>query len=239
MAKAVKRRSYDSPLRADQARLTSRAIVSAAAALFGEKGYAAVSLDAVAELAGVSRATVFTSVGGKAALLKDAFGLAFGRAAGAPDQSMPLVDRPRSREIRARPDARDYLAGYAGLCTALHRHMAGVYEAIREGAHADAEVGALWVDVNAERRRGAATIVADVKARAPLRADLDDDEAADVVWVLNDPVHFHMLVTGRRWSEEKFEKWLTRALEAELLGGERASVGGHAGRDDPGGERGH
>ncbi|MEA2750244.1 MAG: hypothetical protein QOI41_4387, partial [Myxococcales bacterium] len=28
-------------------------------------------------------------------------------------------------------------------------------------------------------------------------------------------------------------------LGREVRGGERASVGGHAGRDDPGGERGH
>ncbi len=219
MKRIVKRRSYDSPLRADQARLTSRGIVDAAAALFAEKGYAAVSVDAIAEVAGVSRATVFNSVGGKPALLKEAFRLAFGRAAGAPDVSMPLVERPRSREVRSRPTARGYLAGYAGLCTSLHGHMARVYEAIREGARADPEVAALWRDVNAERRRGATTIVADVKARARLRAGLDEDEAADVVWVLNDPVHFHMLVIERGWTEKKFEEWLTRALETELLGG--------------------
>jgi AcrR family transcriptional regulator len=219
MAKLVKRRRYDSPLRADQARLTSQAIVDAAFALFAEKGYAAVSVDEVADVARVSRATVFNSVGGKPSLLKEAFRLAFGRAAGAPDVPMPLVERPRSREIRSRPTAHGYLAGYAGLCTSLHGHMARVYEAIREGARADPDVAALWIEVNDERRRGAATIVADVKARARLRAGLDEDDAADVVWVLNDPVHFHMLVLGRGWSEEKFQAWLTRALEAELLGG--------------------
>lgn len=218
MTRAVKRRRYDSPLRADQARLTSRAIVDAAAALFAEKGYTAVSVDAIAEVAGVSRATVFTSLGGKPALLRESFRLAFGRAAGAPEVSMPLVDRPRSREIRSRPSAVDYLSGYAGLCTSLHSHMARVYEAIREGANVDPEVKALWVEANAERRRGAATIVADVRARARLRAGLDEGDAADVVWVLNDPVHFHMLVFGRGWPEEKFQEWLTRALVAELLG---------------------
>jgi AcrR family transcriptional regulator len=218
MKKVVKRRGYESPLRADQARLTGRAIVEAAADLFAENGYAAVSMDAIAEAAGVSRATVFNSVGGKPALLGEAFRLAFGRAAGAPDSAMPLIARPRSREIRSRPTARGYLAGYAGLCTSLHGHMARVYEAIREGARVDPEVAALWVEVNDERRRGAATIVADVKARTRLRPGLDETDAADVVWVLNDPVHFHMLVIGRGWPDEKFQKWLTRALEAELLG---------------------
>jgi AcrR family transcriptional regulator len=219
MKKSVKRRRYDSPLRADQASVTSRAIVDAAASLFAESGYAAVSMDSIAKHAQVSRATVFASVGGKPALLKGAFRLAFGRAAGAAEElAMPFYDRPRSREVRANPTARGYLSGYAALCTSLHRHMARIYEAIREGAHADPEVNALWIEVNDERRRGAATIVADVKARGRLRTGLDEKEAADVVWVLNDPVHFHMLVLGRGWSEEKFREWLARALEAELLG---------------------
>ena len=217
MSRAVKRRRYTSPLREDQARSTSKAIVDAAVALFSAHGYAAVSLDAVAEAAGVSRATVFTSVGGKPELLRAAFRAAFGRAAGAEDVPMPLVERPKSREVRARPTAHGYLHGYAEICTSLHSHMARVYEAIREGSRADPAVNALWIEVNEERRRGAATIVADVKARSPLRPGLDEKDAADVVWVLNDPVHFTMLVHGCGWSEEKFHAWLARALELELL----------------------
>jgi AcrR family transcriptional regulator len=218
MCPAVKRRRYRSPLRADQARLTRQAIVDAAATLFGEKGYAAVSLDEIAEVAGVSRATVFSSAGGKPALLKEAFYVAFGQAAGAEDVAMPFVERPKSREIRSLASASAYLSGYAGLVTSVFARMAKVYEAIREAARADANVNALWIAVNEERRRGAATIVADVKARARLRVGLDEELAADVVWLLNDPVHFHMLVHRRGWSQERFRDWLARALEGELLG---------------------
>lgn len=50
------------------------------------------------------------------------------------------------------------------------------------------------------------------------RDGIDEDEAADVVWLLNDPVHFHILVLTRGWSEQKFQDWLSRALSAELLG---------------------
>jgi hypothetical protein len=96
--------------------------------------------------------------------------------------------------------------------------MARVYEAIREGARSDPAVQELWTEVNDERRRGAATIVADVKARSRLRPALDETAAADVVWVLNDPVHYDMLVRVRGWSDEQFQTWLTRALETELVG---------------------
>src|SRR4051812_11217164 len=64
------KRPYSSTLRAAQARATRRAIVDAAARLFIELGYGATTVDAIAEAAGVSRKTVFTSVGGKADALK-------------------------------------------------------------------------------------------------------------------------------------------------------------------------
>jgi AcrR family transcriptional regulator len=217
MAKAVKR-PYESRLRAEQALVTRRAIVAAAARLFGDQGYVAVSVDAIADAAGVSRATVFNAIGGKAELLRAAFRSAFGEAAGSPDEAMPLVERPRSVEIRALATAHDYLVGYAGVCTAIHHHMALIYEAIREAARADPDVATLWTDVNAERHRGAHTIVTDVRKRAPLRPGLTVAHAADVVWMLNDPVHFHMLVLGRGWPEARFSAWLARALEMELLG---------------------
>ena len=218
MKRPVKERLYNSPLRADQARVTRRAIVDAATALFSDKGYTAISMDAIAAAAGVSRATVFSSVGGKPAILREAFRAAFGRAAGNEDSPMPFVDRPRSREVRSIQSARGHLAGYAALVTDVFTRMSGVYEAIREGSRSDADVAILWKEINDERRRGAATIVADVRARAALRRGSSAERAADVVWVLNDPGIFHMLVHGRGWSTGQYTAWLTRALETELLG---------------------
>ena len=218
MKRPVKERQYNSPLRADQARLTRRAIVDAATALFSEKGYAAVSVDAIAAAAGVSRPTVFASVGGKPAILRESFRAAFGRAAGDEDTQMPFVDRPRSRAVRSIQSARGHLVAYAALVSDVFARMSGVYEAIREGGRSDPDVGTLWREINEERRRGAATIVADVAARAALRRGLSTDHAADLVWVLNDPGVFHMLVHGRGWSTEQYSAWLSRALETELLG---------------------
>src|SRR5688500_16295550 len=64
------KRPDQSSLREGQARTTRRAIVEAGGALFVERGYAGTTVDAIAERAGVSRKTVFTSVGGKVGLLK-------------------------------------------------------------------------------------------------------------------------------------------------------------------------
>ena len=58
------KRGYRSELRATQAQDTRRRIVTAAAELFIATGFGATTVDAIAAAAGVSRKTVFTSVGG-------------------------------------------------------------------------------------------------------------------------------------------------------------------------------
>src|SRR2546426_12500193 len=107
------KRSYQSPLRQAQARTTRKAVIGAAARLFAERGYVATSIDDIAAAAGVSRATVFSSVGGKPVLLKTAFDVAIV----GDDEPVSLPDRPRSKAIREEPDQRRYLALYAGLGT--------------------------------------------------------------------------------------------------------------------------
>jgi AcrR family transcriptional regulator len=211
------KRPYQSTLRQDQAGATRRAIVAAAASLFAQRGYAAVSMDAIAAAAGVSRPTVFNSVGGKATLLKEAYAAAFGLAAGMEDQAMPLVERPRSRQVRAEPTAERYIAAYSELFTAICHHLASIHEALREAARADPEAREHLERIYAERRRGAATIVADVRERAPLRRGLDPEVAADAVWALIDPSWYHMLVHRRGWTEQRFRDWLSRTLLAQLL----------------------
>ena len=83
-------RPYRSTLRDEQARATQRRIVAAGHDLFVEQGYAPTTIDAIAAHAGVSRKTVFTSVGGKAAVLK----LAWDWALAGDDEPVPMADRP-------------------------------------------------------------------------------------------------------------------------------------------------
>src|SRR5450759_1459871 len=94
------KRPYRSTLRVAHADSTRLAVVQAAARLFIERGYVATSIESIAEAAGVSRATVFTSVGGKPVLLKKAYDIALV----GDDVQVPLAERERSRAIRAEPD---------------------------------------------------------------------------------------------------------------------------------------
>src|ERR1044072_5774323 len=115
------KRAYSSELRQAQARATRRAIVAAAEEVFVRKGCVATSIDEIADKAGVGRATVFT-VGGKAELLK----LAQDFAVGGDDEDVRLVDRPKSREVRASRDARTYFRRYAALVSGILPRVAPI-----------------------------------------------------------------------------------------------------------------
>ncbi|MEO7200932.1 MAG: helix-turn-helix domain-containing protein [Dokdonella sp.] len=211
------KRTYRSTLRQDQTQVTRHIVVEAAARLFAEDGYAAVSMGAIAEAAGVSRATVFNAVGGKSTLLAEAYAMCFGLAAGMEQRAMPLVERPRSLQVRAQPTAQAYIEDYCALFTSICVHLARIHEALREAACADRQAHAYLERVYSERRRGAATIVADVQARMPLRPGLDSEVAADAVWAMIDPSWYHLLVHRCGWADARFQAWLARALASQLL----------------------
>jgi AcrR family transcriptional regulator len=206
------KRSYDSPLRRERAEATRLAIAAAAGRLFAERGYAATSIEEIAAAAAVSRATIFSSVGGKPELLTAAYRLA---VRGPANANTPLGQQPRSRRISAEADAHKLLAGYAGVMVEVGSRLAPLYEAVRAAAHADPEARELWHTVTEERRTAAAGIVRRLAQREALR--LDQRSASDILWVLNDPGLYQLLVTQRRWTQRRFRVWLTTTMQTQLL----------------------
>jgi AcrR family transcriptional regulator len=214
MFMAEQTRSYSSTLRADQARRTRRRIVDAAAELFAEHGYAGTTIDAVATAAGVSRKTVFDSVGGKAQLMK----LAYDFAIVGDDEPVPLADRPEMRAMLAEPDYGKRLAMYASLVVGIDRRLSSAWRAFEGAATSDPEVAKFYVAMVQQRRqamREAAQMFADAGA---LRPDLDVEVAADLMWFYNDPSLYDKLVRQRGWSVDRFQAWLAEALQVQLLG---------------------
>ena len=211
---AEQTRSYSSTLRADQARRTRRRIVDAAAELFAEHGYAGTTIDAIATAAGVSRKTVFDSVGGKAQLMK----LAYDFAIMGDDEPVPLADRPEMRAMLAEPDYGKRLAMYASLVVRIDRRLSSAWRAFEGAATSDPEAAKFYVAMVQQRRqamREAAQMFADAGA---LRPDLDIEVAADLMWFYNDPSLYDKLVRQRGWSVDRFQAWLAEALQVQLLG---------------------
>src|SRR3954471_14972885 len=109
------RRSYASEVRRESARLTQDRILSAAEALFSRDGYGATTMAVIARQAGVTPQTVYTAVGGNAALLKRLYDL---RLAG-DAEALPLADRAEFDAVRNAADPRALLVAYAQVALVL------------------------------------------------------------------------------------------------------------------------
>lgn len=208
------KKPYTSTLRAAQARATRRAIVDAAARLFTERGYGATTVDAIAEAAGVSRKTVFTSVGGKTVALK----LAIDWAIAGDDEPVPILERPHVRAaLQHEPDARRILTSYAHDVRQASARTAPLHQVVQAAAGLDADIRALAEDGRAQRIRGMRAIAQALADRGALKPDLTPSEAADILWLLNDPSVYHRLVIEQKWTPERYQDWLADALISLLI----------------------
>lgn len=202
------------PQRAAKAAVTRRAVIAAAEQLFIEHGYGNTSVEQVAQAAGVSRATVFNSVGGKPALLRACYDV----ATVGDDDPVPLPERQAMVAIRDEPDGRRSIGMYAEVMAGIGARLSGIYEVFRAAAGADQEIRAQWQDIQAERLAGAHRFVRILEHKSVLRSDLDHREAGDVVWTYIDTGLYHRLVLERGWSPADYQEWFTRTLCEYLIG---------------------
>jgi len=214
MAKPVKTRGYDSPVRRERARQTRSAVLRAAHARFLQVGYASTTLAVVAADAGVSVDTVYDVFGSKRGLLAAVMDV----NVGGDDQPVAVLERELPQRMRAETDQRAQLALFAvGMAGELER-MRPLDDVLRSAAAADPEVAeARRLQNDVQRHAAMTTVVGWIIARGPLREGLDAAQAADLLWTLTSPEVHHMLLQVRGWTRERYETWLRQSLEDALL----------------------
>lgn len=208
------KRAYSSPLRADAARRTRAAVVAAATELFVEQGYEGTTLEDVARTAGVARPTVTATFGSKSRLLSEVLD----HALAGDDEPVPVRDRPWFQPVWQATTAEEVLAAYAKVCVTIARRAAPVVEALHQAVDSHPDIAALWDRWLAGRRAGAAMVVERDVVRRRLRDGLAERTAVDVLWTLNDPDTYLLLVGRRGWAEGRFERWLADTMQLLLLG---------------------
>lgn len=213
MVDAVKR-TYRSEVRTTHAAETRRAVVAAAAGLFIERGYRATTIDAVAAAAGVSRKTVFSSVGGKVDLLK----LSLDWAIAGDDQTVGLADRDSMKQLFEHDDPAQLLVGWARLLTDIDARTAPLFRAVEIAADEDPDAAGLLAQLHRQRLNGARLVVKHLRSRNALTSRRRPGDTVDVAWLATDPMLFDRLVRVRGWTERRFADWLGETLVRELLG---------------------
>ncbi len=193
--------------------MTRAQILRAATELFLADGYTATTMPAIATAAGVTRATVFNSVGSKAEVLKAAYDVAVvGDSA-----PVPIFQRREMMAMFEEPDPQRTLELYAEIIAGIGERISGLYEVFRAAATADPVISAVWEQIQRERLIGATYFVSMLASKGPLRDGLSLDAAADIVWVHIDNGIYHRFVRERGWPRDQFEAWFATTLDAQLL----------------------
>jgi len=214
MAPAVKpKRRYHSPRRQEQAAATRQAILEAAQRLFEQHGYVATTMDAIAIEAGVALKTVYSAFATKAGLLRALWDLLL---KGDADEA-PVADRPWYREVLEEPDPERQLRLNARNACVVKRRIAPILRVIRSAAAVEPDADALWQLIQSDFYANQRVLVAAVHDRGGLRPDLDVDRATDILWTLNHPDVWLLLVGERGWTAEQFEAWFAETSCAQLL----------------------
>ena len=211
--KAPVRRRYVSARRAEQAAATRRAILDAARELFVDQGYAATGISAIAERAGVAVDTVYAAAGRKPVLLRALVESAISGT----DQAVPAQERDYVQRVRSASTGREKIQIYAAAVSAIGVRMGPVHRALAEAAITDTDCAALQSEISARRAANMRLFAADLRATGELRADLSDDEVADIVWSMNAAEYRALLVDQCGWSADRFGDWLADAWTRLLL----------------------
>jgi AcrR family transcriptional regulator len=211
MAEPVKRR-YDSPRRREQAAATRVEILDAAERLFVRDGYAATTMAAIATQARVALKTVYVAFETKPGLLR----ALWNHRLRAEDEERPMGRHPMYLDVLAEPDPERKLRLNARNSRLGKLRIAALADVIRSAAPADPDIAALWERINREYHANQEAVVRSLAEQGALH--MDADRATDILWTLNHPNTWQLLVRERGWTPEEYERWSADAACSELLG---------------------
>ncbi|HEX2318289.1 MAG TPA: helix-turn-helix domain-containing protein [Streptosporangiaceae bacterium] len=205
-----------------RARQTRQRILEAAADLFIAQGYAATTMQQIAERADVAWQTVYAVFGTKAGVLSAVFDV----AVAGDDEPVPVAERPFVQAIRAAAEPREKAAIFARHLRESAARTADIMSVIDAAAATDPDVSELWRTLVGQGMRGMTLAATGFRDQGVLRPDLTVARAADILWLYVGPWAYRVLVTERGWTLDEYEQWLATTLYMQLM----ADQEGHAAR---------
>ncbi len=203
----IRTRSYKSPVRQRQADDTRRRIVEATRLLLVSKGYARMTVEAIAQRADVSPQSVYAIFKSKTGILIELLN----QAAFGPDYEEAV----RQALSASDPETRLRLA--ARIARQIHDAQSVTFDLLRGSGVVAPELAKLErqrEDLRYERQERMIISLRDAKR---LRPELNYATARDIFWVLTGKDLHRMLVHERGWSSQKYQNWLADTLVRSLM----------------------
>jgi AcrR family transcriptional regulator len=166
---------------------------------------------AIAREAGVALKTVYIAFETKSGLLRALWHL---RLRG-DEEDVPIGERTWYRTVLAEPDTERALRMGAHQARLVKERAGGLLVVIRSAALVDAEVRELWDRIEADFYANQRAVVQKLHDRGALRVDVA--RGADIMWTLNHPDVWRLLVGERGWTPAQWEQWCADTVCAQLL----------------------
>ena len=206
-------RPYNSQRRRQQAADTRRSILDAAQLLFERQGYVPTTMEAIAAEAGVALKTVYSAYTTKSGLLR----ATWDRVLKGDSDDAPVESRGWYQAVLDEPDAERQLQLNARNSRVVKARIGPMLEVIRNAAVVDDDSAELWRLIQRDFYDNQRTIIDIIERRGHLARGITTAFATDVLWTLNHPDTWSLLVTQRGWTPAQYEHWLADASCDQLL----------------------
>ena len=188
-----------------QAKATRSAVAAAARRLFAQHGYISTTIEAISDAAEIPVPTIYSAFGNKPAVLEEVrqHWIVEADVERLHRQALAAPDVRRRLQLAAHWTRRQFELGY---------DVIAVYQ---EAARADPRVAAVWWQVMSFREAAVTELLESISGH--LQPGLTVTEAVDlyVAWTL--PEVYRTLVMERKWSPNRYERWLDQLLIREFL----------------------
>jgi AcrR family transcriptional regulator len=204
------KRPYASAIRQEQAATTRERILDAAEEQFIAGGYGATSVAAIAEHAGVATDTVYKAFGSKVRVLTALIDRRL-----APQGDDNVMDRAEANRVRDETDPRRQIELFAEDIAGVLTRVSPVYEILRTAESVEPTAAEVHAEMDRYRFANMRRVAGWLADTGPLR--VDEEDAAQLLWVIASPDVGRMLRHGRGLSEPEHARWLADQLTRALL----------------------
>jgi AcrR family transcriptional regulator len=207
MMKPQPKRTYQSSTRQRQADETRTRIADAALLLLREKGYEGMTIDGIAQCAGVAAPTVYAAFKSKAGILTELID----RASFGP-QYQELIREAVKQE---HPPARLRFA--ARIARQIHEAQSTTFDLLHGAGMVTPDLAKLEQQRECQRYEAQKNMIAFMRQSGWLKESLEMTEARDILWTFTARELYRMLVHDRGWKPQQYEDWLSETLVSSLL----------------------
>jgi AcrR family transcriptional regulator len=190
-------RTYTSEVRAERAQAKRRAVVAAAHVMFVQEGWVPTTMAKVADVAGVTRQTVYAQFESKLALLDACIDIALSDG-----QAVPVREMPEYQAMGIGDRHTRIAAGARWLCGA-HERSAVIQAVLDQAAVTDSAAASRLAERERTRHDEVRFALSLILGSPP------ETRIVDAVWTMASRRVWLMLVHEQGWSGDLWCRWFT------------------------------